>query len=77
MMNSPTDFDTSRVPEDGCYIEGLFIEGSRWDTKDGVLAESEHKVLFTPMPIIWLKPTPSQNLPEHRHVNRIIKASDL
>lgn len=34
----------------------MFLEGCRWEPKDYALAESEPKVLFVPMPIIWFKP---------------------
>ena len=32
-----TKFD--RPPEDGIYVYGLFIEGARWDYKEGMLDE--------------------------------------
>jgi len=43
-------------PTDGCYIDGLFLEGCRWDEERHVLAESRPKELFVSMPVIWLKP---------------------
>lgn len=46
----------------GCYIHGLFLEGARWDRFAGVLEEPLHRQLFDPMPVIWLKPTPSADL---------------
>lgn len=51
--------DASKVergPADGCYISGLFLEGARFDVKAMVLRESEPKVLYTKMNIIWLLP---------------------
>jgi dynein heavy chain len=42
--------------EDGAYIEGLFMEGARWDAQEMYIAESRHRELHVPMPIIHLLP---------------------
>ena len=44
------------APEEGCLIQGLFLEGASWDFQNKVLAEPLPKVLFCEMPVIWLKP---------------------
>ncbi|KXS15928.1 hypothetical protein M427DRAFT_111568 [Gonapodya prolifera JEL478] len=43
-------------PDDGCYINGIFLEGARWDGAIGSVAESLPKILYDSMPVIWLKP---------------------
>jgi dynein heavy chain len=43
-------------PKAGVNIYGLFMQGARWDWNGGKMAESEAKVLFIEMPVIWLEP---------------------
>ena len=38
----------------GVYIHGLFIEGASLDQRTGKLVESKPKVLFEPMPVIFI-----------------------
>lgn len=41
-------------PAEGCYIHGLFLEGAAWSREAGTLVESEPKVLFVPLPVLWV-----------------------
>ena len=40
---------------DGSYVNGMTLEGARWDDKSGQLDDSQPKELFHPMPVILIK----------------------
>jgi dynein heavy chain len=54
-------------PEDGCYIKGMFLEGARWDAEKKVLADSYPKVLFSAVPIMWLRPMRTSEIRDKPH----------
>ena len=49
--------DIESAPEDGIFIEGLFMDGARWDDEQGVMADSKLGELTARMPIILFLPT--------------------
>ncbi|KAI1896623.1 hypothetical protein AGOR_G00096680 [Albula goreensis] len=50
--------DFSSPPREGAYVHGLFMEGARWDTQAGILADSRLKELTPPVPVIFIKAIP-------------------
>eukprot|EP00058_Branchiostoma_floridae_P013849 XP_002599337.1 hypothetical protein BRAFLDRAFT_275161 [Branchiostoma floridae] len=50
--------DFSSPPREGSYIHGLFMEGARWDTQTGLIADSRLKELTPNMPVIFIKAIP-------------------
>ena len=52
----------NQAPEVGIYIEGLPLEGAKWDLEHGKLAECEQTELISVLPIVHLCPTQNKNL---------------
>ncbi|CUT99220.1 dynein beta chain ciliary [Echinococcus multilocularis] len=45
-------------PRDGAFVHSLFVEGARWDTQTGLLAEAKPKELVSALPIVFIKAVP-------------------
>lgn len=71
------DRDYPDPPEDGAYINGLFLDGARWDKEKHSLGEQHPKVLSNRMPVIQLVPQKRDdiNSPPH-YVCPVYKTSD-
>ncbi|KAG5475488.1 hypothetical protein LSCM1_03608 [Leishmania martiniquensis] len=55
VMPAPAESFTA-APEDGCYVNGLFLEGAGWALDRGVLSESRPKELYVSFPVLQLSP---------------------
>ena len=41
-------------PKEGVFIHGLLLDGASWDRQEGSLAESSPKILFSPLPLLYV-----------------------
>ncbi|XP_048222854.1 dynein axonemal heavy chain 17 [Perognathus longimembris pacificus] len=57
-VTKKTKEDMTAPPREGSYVYGLFMEGARWDTQTGVIAEARLKELTPAMPVIFIKAIP-------------------
>eukprot|EP00442_Polarella_glacialis_P024664 CAMPEP_0115137118 /NCGR_PEP_ID=MMETSP0227-20121206/56805_1 /TAXON_ID=89957 /ORGANISM="Polarella glacialis, Strain CCMP 1383" /LENGTH=5027 /DNA_ID=CAMNT_0002544335 /DNA_START=143 /DNA_END=15226 /DNA_ORIENTATION=+ len=49
-------FEPTESPREGAYINGLFMDGARWDDDNMCVEDSFPKVLWSEMAPIWLRP---------------------
>jgi len=61
-VTKKTKDDFSTPPREGAYISGLYMEGARWDTQQGSVAESKLKELCPSMPVVLIKAIPSDRM---------------
>jgi dynein heavy chain len=53
-------------PETGIYVHGLFFQGARWEFKQKLVAEMEHRVPITDFPAVWLEPLMADEIKNER-----------
>ena len=46
--------EVKKGPDEGIYIYGLYLDCARWEKPKDRLADSEPKVLFAPLPVLWI-----------------------
>lgn len=56
--------ESSPKPDDGVFVQGMYMEGCKWDVGTEVLTESDPKVLFTMCPMVWFIPIKAVDLNE-------------
>lgn len=47
--------DFTAAPRDGAYVYGVFMEGARWETTQGIITDSKLKELYPPLPVINIR----------------------
>ena len=60
--------EVKKGPEEGVYIYGLFLDCARWEKAKDRLADSEPKVLFAPLPVLWITGTQASTLKGDKNV---------
>ncbi|XP_076855598.1 dynein axonemal heavy chain 17-like [Brachyhypopomus gauderio] len=50
--------DMTSPPREGAFVYGLFMEGARWDTQSGVIADARLKELTPAVPVIFIRAIP-------------------
>jgi dynein heavy chain len=59
-FTSPNEIDSK--PLDGCYVEGIYLEGAAWDFDNSVLKVQDPKVLVIDLPILQVIPIEANKL---------------
>ncbi|XP_014471080.1 PREDICTED: dynein beta chain, ciliary-like [Dinoponera quadriceps] len=47
--------EITAAPREGAYVNGLYVEGARWDATTGFIADSRPKELLSLMPVVFVK----------------------
>ena len=50
--------EITAAPREGAFIHGLYIEGCKWDSNSGCLAESNAKELIPAVPVLYVRAVP-------------------
>jgi dynein heavy chain len=46
--------DVKEGPPEGVYVHGMYLDGCGWSKKDSKLVEAPPKVLYIPLPCMWV-----------------------
>uniref|UniRef100_A0A8P0S8H0 Dynein axonemal heavy chain 11 n=1 Tax=Canis lupus familiaris TaxID=9615 RepID=A0A8P0S8H0_CANLF len=57
-VTKKTKEDYGHPPREGAYLHGFLLEGARWDTQSGTIAEACLKEVTSVMPVIFAKAIP-------------------
>ncbi|XP_076235061.1 dynein beta chain, ciliary [Calliopsis andreniformis] len=47
--------EITSAPREGAYINGLYMEGARWDMQAGYIMDSRFKELYPLMPVVYIR----------------------
>lgn len=76
VMESREDVATSNVPDDGVLVDGMFLEGARWDRKQKKLRPGYPGQLLSPVPVIHFRPLENYVLPSEDYHCPLYKTNE-
>jgi len=56
------DSQVDAPPREGAYIHGLYLEGARWEERNGCLEESRPKEMACALPVLHVKGVPAEKV---------------
>lgn len=56
VVHDVTDIEKLPAPPVGIHVYGMYLEGCKWDPVNRMLGESDPKILYTTMAMMWFKP---------------------
>ena len=63
LVGKETAEDVTEYPEDGVFIDGLYVDNARWNREERFLDESEIGTMQSPLPVIHFVPIQHYNPP--------------
>jgi dynein heavy chain, axonemal len=67
--------EIAQKPEDGILVDGLWVDGARWDVANGYLDESEPGKMYAPLPIVHFVPIRNFEVPASEYQCPLYKTS--
>lgn len=56
VIHDVIDIEKLPPPNEGIHVYGMWLEGCKWDPVQRCLGESDPKVLYSRMVMMWFKP---------------------
>lgn len=56
VVNDVANIEQLQAPSEGIHVYGMYLEGCKWDVVTRSLGESDPKILYSRMVMMWFKP---------------------
>jgi dynein heavy chain len=76
VTQSQSGSSVAEPPGDGIFVDGLWIDGGRWDSTAGCLQESQPGVMRAPLPVVHFKPVQNYEPPAEQYQCPLYKTSE-